>query len=258
MNIVQKALQNPGKAAILVGSKLLKGLGQRNYRHFIVLTRSRTGSNMLLSLLNNHPNINVQGEIFSKLNGKDYKTVLNSGFPKQPFYIKASGFKIFYYHPLDNPASDVWNDLVKMKDLHVIQLKRRNVLRSLISSKIAANRNVWRSVESKGEAAETLSERAVELTEEDLKNGFEYTKHWIGEAEQRFSDHPFLTLSYEDLVNDSEASLRETCRFLGVQYRPLETPLKRQNPESMKALVRNYEELKGAFQGTEWQSYFED
>jgi LPS sulfotransferase NodH len=256
MNIIKKALRNPGKGASILSKKILKGIGHRNYRHFIVLTRSRTGSNMVSSLLNSHPNIDVQGEIFSKLNGQTYKDVLASGFSKQPFYIKAAGFKIFYYHPLDDPSSDIWNDLVKMKNLHVIHLKRRNVLRSLISSKISTNQNIWRSIESKGTSK--LSERTVTLTEEELRDGFEYTKRWINEAEQMFCDHPLLTLYYEDLLDDIESNLRDACKFLGVQYRSLKTPLKRQNPESMRDLVINYEELKGAFQGTEWQSYFED
>ena len=256
MKFIQKALRNPGKAASSLTKKLLKGMGHRNYKHFIVLTRSRTGSNMLSSLLNNHPNINVQGEIFRRLNGQNYKGVLASGFPKQPFHIKAKGFKIFYYHPLDDRSSDIWNDLAKMQNLHVIQLKRRNVLRSLISSKIATNQKIWRSIESKDTGK--LPERIVTLTEKELRDGFEYTKRWINKAEQMFCAHPFLTLYYEDLLDDLESNLRDTCKFLGVRYRPLKTPLKRQNPESMRDLVINYEELKGVFQGTEWESQFED
>lgn len=256
MKFIQKALRNPAKAASSLTKMTLKGVGHRNYKHFIVLTRSRTGSNMLSSLLNNHPNINVQGEIFRRLNGQNYKDVLASGFPKQPFYIKANGFKIFYYHPQDDPSSDIWNDLVKMQNLHIIQLKRRNVLRSLISSKIAANKKFWMSTESTDTVK--LSERIVTLTEEELRDGFEYTKRRINKAEQMFCSHPFLTLFYEDLLDDIESNLRDTCKFLGVRYRPLKTPLKRQNPESMRDLVINYEELKSAFQGTEWESYFED
>ncbi|WP_280564143.1 hypothetical protein [Chromohalobacter sp. 48-RD10] len=103
VNIVTKAFRNPKKAIRVVRYKGASVIGDNRYRKFIVLTRSRTGSNLLVSLLNSHPNISADGEIFSKLNGRDYKRIISNAFSRQPRYIKAKGFKIFYYHPQDDP-----------------------------------------------------------------------------------------------------------------------------------------------------------
>ncbi len=71
-----------------------------DFQRFIVLSRSRTGSNMLLSFLNSHPNIHAEGEVFNRLNGQNYQEILSRVFADQPPRILAKGFKIFYYHPM--------------------------------------------------------------------------------------------------------------------------------------------------------------
>src|SRR5690606_26460474 len=114
-------------------------------RKFIVLSRSRTGSNLLISFLNSHPNIRARGEMFARLNGKNCKDVLARGFARQPFYVKATGFKIFYYHPMDDDSGHVWDVLAELDDLRIIHLKRRNILRTLISRKIADTQGVWKA-----------------------------------------------------------------------------------------------------------------
>ena len=143
MNLVRKGIKNPKKALAVVNHKLLSVVGNNQYRRFIVLSRSRTGSNLLISLLNSNPYIHAKGEIFSKLSGRNYKEVLAKAFSKQPYYVKASGFKIFYYHPSDDISCGIWDDLQSLDDLHVIHLKRRNILRTLLSRKIAGLNDVW-------------------------------------------------------------------------------------------------------------------
>ena len=77
----------------------LEILKSRGIKPFFVLTRSRTGSNMLISFLNSHPNIKAHYEIFRTLEGKNYNDIFNETFSKYDEGTKAIGFKIFYYHP---------------------------------------------------------------------------------------------------------------------------------------------------------------
>lgn len=74
-----------------------------NYKKFIIITRSRTGSNLLISLLNNHPEIEAHGEIFRRLNGKTPKEIMANYFSQKPNRIKYVGFKIFYYTQWTQP-----------------------------------------------------------------------------------------------------------------------------------------------------------
>lgn len=146
LNQIFKGIRHPNKALRALTYRVLCNFGSYDYKRFIVVTRSRTGSNLLISFLSSHPNVRAQWEIFNKLNGRSYKDILTSAFDKQPYYIRASGFKIFYYHPedaQDREYPDIWQSLRNMKDLKIIHLKRRNILRTLISRKIAEYDNIY-------------------------------------------------------------------------------------------------------------------
>jgi len=211
---------------------------------------------MLISFLNSHPNIKAQGEIFSNLNGKNYKEILNKVFSRQPYYIKAKGFKIFYYHPQDDNSCDIWNELANMVGLYVIHLKRRNILRTLISRKIAGMQDVWET--TKTNTSNRVNEKVVKFTVGELENCFEQTRRWENDVDRMFSDHQVLNIYYEDLIKSPEIELKKIADLLDLRYKKLRTNLKKQNPEETSKLISNYEELKAAFEGTEWGSFFED
>ena len=256
--LFSKAIRHPDRAAAAALHHLLAPIGHQNYRRFIVLSRSRTGSNMLVSMLDSHPKIYAKGEILSRLNGRSHHQILSTVFGRQPFYIQAAGFKIFYYHPLDDHTSAIWDILASMADLHVIHLKRRNILRTLVSRTLAGVENKWVDRAGKGSQEGRERSTAVSLSAEELREGFTETREWEQSPEYRFGNHPRITVDYEDMVNDPEQVFREVTEFLGVPFRRPKTELRKQNTRSLRETVANYDELKAKFAGTEWQPFFED
>lgn len=250
-----KGLNNPKKALEEVNYQLLSLVGSYQYRRFIVLTRSRTGSNMLISLINSHPQLRADREIFSKLNGKDYKSVLASAYSKQPHFIKAKGFKIFYCHPQDNSECGIWDDLRAMDDLYVIHLKRQNILRTLLSRKIAGINDVWATESAQPSAKEAIS---VSFTVQELIDGFTQTRAWEAEGEMNFRNHRVLSITYEDLINNRSNTFHEVTDFLGAEFIQPKTGLKKQNVGTLRESIENYDELKCTFASTEWANFFED
>lgn len=256
MDTFTQSLQRPGKMIKKLGNKILCTLDSSHFKPFIVLSRSRTGSNMLISFLENHPDVHAEREILNKLNGRNYKELLAKGFHRKSHKIKASGFKIFYYHPLDDKSCPIWDDLVKIKKLSIIHLKRRNILRTLISREIASNHDTWLATSRKKVRA--IKNKAVTFDVETLKIRFNRTKEWEAKGDEMFKNHPLLHVCYEDMVRDPEGIFAKITDFLDIPYIQPETNLKRQNPESMKVLLKNYDELKSAFNNTKWESFFED
>ena len=88
---------------------------------------------MLMSFLNSHPNVRMEGELFATLNDRAPAQALEAAFSPPPAYVKAQGFKLFYYHPTDASDRRLWTALTALPDLHVIHLKRRNILPTLVS-----------------------------------------------------------------------------------------------------------------------------
>jgi hypothetical protein len=211
---------------------------------------------MLLSFLDSHPSIEAHGEIFNRLEDRDYKDVLKKTFSKKPYYVKAAGFKLFYYHPLDVESCGIWDELVDMKDLHVIHLKRRNILRTLVSRKIAAQQDVW--MMKNAAVKNKNAEKAVMFTVQELKDGFEKTRSWEKNGERMFCNHRGVNVYYEDLVGNVEMEFKKITSMLDLANIKPQTNLKRQNPERISELITNYDELKIAFSGGEWESFFED
>jgi hypothetical protein len=117
--------------------------GEENYVPFIVLSTARTGSNLLRSYLNNHPDIHVEGEILKKINNRDSQKIIDNCWGPQPKHFKAIGFKLFYGHPFDESDKNSWKPILEKQNLHIIHLKRHNAIRSFISERIAFNNGEW-------------------------------------------------------------------------------------------------------------------
>src|SRR5215470_17880833 len=80
--------------------RLLSAVGHDHFTKFIVLSRSRTGSNLLQSLLSSHPEIVTENEILQRLDGRNPRDIVARAYARQPYFVKAKGFKVFYYHPI--------------------------------------------------------------------------------------------------------------------------------------------------------------
>ncbi len=248
----------PGKVLQKAVHSALSPAGTRSYRSFLVLSRSRTGSNMLIQSLNSHPGIAADYEIFAKLSGRAEADILDRAYGRQPFYIQAKGFKIFYYHPQDATGSPVWDMLQAVEGLHVIHLKRRNILHALVSSRVAYQTGIY-GVRSDREAArfqEAVPQ--VRFTPEELERDFRQTRQWERDGAARFAGKPILDVDYEDMVADLPGQFRRITDFLGVAPRPPRTDFKKQRTRSLWDTVENYGELRSNFRGSVWEHFFDE
>ena len=230
--------------------------GHRNYRRFMVLGRSRVGSNLLISYLNSHPSIQTKGEIFQNLNNQDYNKILSREFCKKPSQIRASGFKIFYYHPLDNKSTTLWNTLEADLELQVIHLKRRNILQTLVSRKIAEITDVW--AQTIDDMEESNSAITLVLDKNELEDAFCLTREMERHAEKQFSNHQLISIEYENLITNTQSVFKKLTDFLDVEYSRPQTPLLKQNSRSLREIITNYDALFENFRGTQWEEFFQE
>lgn len=256
--LIRKAIREPGKAFSVALHKILAPVGHCDYRHFIVLTRDRTGSNMLIQMMNSHPNIAADYEIFAKLNGRTEQSVLNKAFSRQPFYVKAKGFKIFYYHPQDTDSATIWNFLESMNDLYVVHLKRRNILRALISSRIAYMTGIYGVRSEKEKSVYQKKVSSIFYPVDDLRKHMEQTRAWEEKGEEKFKKHPMISIDYEDLVDHRNQTFKKVTDFLSVTYKEPRTDFKKQTTQSLRELLENYDLLKDQFRGSEWEVFFDE
>ena len=226
------------------------------YRKFIVMTRTRTGSNMLVDMMNCHPRVRTRGEKLERLGGRSDWVALLSVFPPQKASVAAAGSKIFYDHPFDDEAGTVWDRLARLDDLYVVHLKRRNVLRTLLSAAIAHSNQQW--LMKKPSWRVDPADKRIAIDAAELRSGFEETRRWQEMFAERLSGHPMIDVYYEDVVASPYEECARIFSFLGLPPHPVKTRLLRQNPESLRELLENYAALKKEFAGTEWERHFEE
>jgi len=129
------------------------------YTRFIILAHGRTGSSLLTTLLDSHPQIIAFSELFHKDDaarnrmseavGKGIGENENPAwylnthvFRTYPDEIRAAGFKMLYGHAGDPPWQLVWEYLQSSR-VSVVHLKRRNLLDRYLSSRLASRSQLW-------------------------------------------------------------------------------------------------------------------
>lgn len=245
--------------------------GHSQYASFVVVGRSRVGSNLLRSLLNAHPQIVAFGEVFRDVNELDWdhtgyfqsssvRDLLQREpvrflearlFGRYPRNVRAVGFKLFYYHARDGAQAGVWPWILEHRDIRVIHLKRGNLLETHVSRKRAALTGQW--VNTSGRQDEAV---ALTLDYDEVLADFRQTRAWEVECDQAFAGHPLLQVTYEQLASDYQAEARRLEAFLGVEPHAVQPSTFRQSTQSLSDTVSNYHELKARFAGTPWTGFF--
>ena len=214
------------------------------YTRFIILCEPRTGSTLLHTYLNYHLGIKSYGEVLREKveQQKDIskEPVKSYVFTKHAKQLKAVGLKMFYSYYQNPPFDKAFAEVVAMKDVRVIHLIREDVLQQYVSLVIAKQTGEWSA--SKSGVGNTDTQITIDI--EHLKQFGEeyYQKRRL--IENFFAQHPTLTITYEQLKNETEAVLKDVQHFLGVKPKKLYTLLQKQNTRPMERVVQNYTEVR--------------
>ncbi|MGH6841760.1 MAG: Stf0 family sulfotransferase [Methylocella sp.] len=248
--------------------------GSTHYRRFVIVGTARTGSTLLVNLLNAHSQVLAFGELFRSPEGIgwDVRPFLNyesakllalyradpqrflhtSVFRRWPQSYAAVGFKLFYYHARDAPYSVIWEYLAQNLDTHILHIKRRNILEQYLSLKLAHDTEVW----SITEPAER-EPMPICLNIEDCRKHFQWVRSLENDCETFFARHKVKDIYYEDLALDSDAEMASVEKFLGLNKEKLNTRMVRQRTLPLSHAIANYHELMRAFAKTEWADFFD-
>ena len=216
-------------------------------RSFVILSSGRSGSTLLVQLLNCHPNVACKGELLNRnclqiynLRGATSPTLINyilaSLIPSKLFLLY-TGFKLF------NEQLEFCN--LRLKDIltsllypHVIILYRENMLETYVSLEIAFKTDVWYS-EDGG------SGERIKL---DWQKFLDYAETERARWKRSMMDMPVyskvLFISYEELIENRNKTMSRIFQFMGLDMCHVEAASKKQNPLSLKEKIINYDQIK--------------
>jgi LPS sulfotransferase NodH len=218
---------------------------------FVVVGRSRTGSRWLVDMLDAHPRLRCHGELFADAPEAEIDALCARWRARAAPWVRAAGCKVFHHHPAAGQESRLWTLLERDTTVRVIHLRRRDVLASLVSRKVAGETDTW-----KRHAGDPATTRRVRMSPDEVERGLRIEREWAQACDARFAKHPLLALTYEELVADTRASLERVHRFLGVRPAAARSRFVRQTTAPASEYLVNWPELRAHFAGSEWAPYF--
>ena len=244
-------------------------------RRFVILGTQRTGTILLMGLLDSHPDIACIGELFQ--HRADY---VQHSVPRYRLYVASSpknrtmdlvarksiirsyldsvfvtlntpvaGFKLMLDQARRFPMV---LDYLKAHDFKIINIVRQNLLKTHVSRLRALKTGVYMST---GKAEKVLLHvPAASLVEELAALEKEY------EANQRILAQLGLdsvSVTYESISGPSgESDLRRLLSFLGanldVRLEPRSTKI---TPDDLSQAIANYDEVASTLTGTAYQQF---
>ncbi len=276
--VVRRARNLPRWAvARCVDRGLLRG--RSDYARFVALGWYRTGSNLLLSLLNSDPAVAAYSELFSPRGvfwgnavyappladdaaraerAADGAAFLRRRvFRPHPAGVRAVGFKLFYPQVLEKPLPGLTEALRADPALRVLHLRRRNLFRVLVSTRVSKSTGQMAAT-SEDDVEEAQRGVAAERFEpEECRAFFELLERRAAACEAVFDAARVTSVVYEDLVADRGREMARVRAALGLPAAAATTRLVPQTTRPLAELVSNLDELRAAFAGGPYAAFFE-
>jgi LPS sulfotransferase NodH len=232
---------------------------------YVILAAPRTGSNLLCTLLNSHPEVLCHHELFNP-NGIFYALEYRDGSldlgsmearDREPLAFLQRVWKV------PQGANCVGFKMTRGQDAAVVQsliedagvlkiiLRRRNRLKTFISEKLAMQADRWEVYEDDERAIDMPKLHVdVEAFRAHRELNERYYQDIIGAL--RAGRQPCIMTAYEDILNEPEQA--RLLEFLGVgapDTKLIQASVK-QSDRDLRTHIENYQELELALDGSEY------
>lgn len=222
---------------------------------FLIFTVGRTGSSLLVNLLDSHPGIYCRDEMLGKkiLLPKQY-LMCNENLSKQDVY----GFKLNTFHfriqKIHNPVEFVID--LHQEGYKIIHLKRRNIVRQAISHLYAKHREKFHHKENQGEQIHQI----IKLDIEELKDELQLLEGYLFVENQIIESVKYLRIYYEDDLldkNNHQETVDRIYEYLGIKSVCVRTDYVKTTPEDLSRFIVNFDEVMEYLAGTRYAKYIE-
>ena len=238
---------------------------------FIIQGLPRTGTNLIKSVLNQHPNIECYGEVFNKaithkypasanflvtLEERNNKTVLELlDIIKQRKRKEEYGFSAHACTGRKNDLSgfdNFWDYIPN--DTKIIRVRRNNILRQFISFLTAKRVNQW-VVMYRDKS--NITHQKIIVKKIQLDNLYKYYILSTEEYIKKFTNT--INVTYENLIQNIDYHTKIILDFLEVDSQSFKINWQNITVKTglidLKDAIENYNEFIEEIKGTMWEPY---
>lgn len=227
---------------------------------FVIVGQGRTGSQLLVSLLNKHPEIYCDSEIFHP---EYFGKII---WPKS--YIKSRemlaekkdksvyGFKVKHYQLLNDQKIKPKKlfEYLNQEGWKFIYLNRSNLLRHSLSNFKANESGVYHSAEKK-------QYQKLKIDPQELISYMKGKEQFKKEECEALEGISYLSVNYEKDLSNAECQQRtanQIFEYLNLQSVDVRSEYKKTSLKDLKDMIENYEEVKTALVKTKFVKFLED
>ncbi|RAK57146.1 glycoside hydrolase family 99-like domain-containing protein [Phenylobacterium deserti] len=273
LNATGRALQGA-----LTTAAAAKAKPQATMQKFIVIGAPRTGSTLIQTTLDQHPDIRAYGELFhwvaSEREG-DHAMITPSGrrayqpdaedaldflwanvWNAEVSSARAVGFKLFNEHVATEGTRDLFARLKSdVPDLKVVYVWRDNLMDVLVSRRMAESTGEW--VRRVGASAVPDERRQITILPDEAEDFFRAHEQTKAFFDSYVADMSAIRVRYSDFAASFESQSKALYEFLGVSPRPVTPAIRKQLARSSREIVANWDDLAAHFQGSSYARFFE-
>ncbi len=222
-----------------------------NAYRFVILAAPRSGSNLLCTMLQSHPNVLCHHEVFNPegiyvalpLRNSDFSLGTLTQRDANPMQFLASlwshnlgcthvGFKMTHKQHLP-----VFKSVCADPTIHKIVLTRRNQIAVYVSRLIAEKTGIWEDY-SNDKASQVTP---VNVNQCSLLEAIRFNESYYADLKKTLVGDVTYAV-YEDLFNTDEQARVQAA--LGLPISPLTARSRKQNPFPLSQLIENFDVLK--------------
>jgi LPS sulfotransferase NodH len=239
-----------------------------NQTRFVILNAPRTGSNMLCTILNSHPEILCHHEIFNPHVVGLARHLQNSSFTigtleereDDPLEFLGRVWRASLGHPCVGfklcwrQNETIFRAVLEDSRIRKIVLRRRNRVKAFVSLLLARKTGQW-VVYEPTDLLHSDTRVRVEISE--LQETIAFNEEYYREIEETLtaSRQSFLKISYEELF--SQEHQQRLLNFLQVSAHPkavLREGTIKLNSRQVQNLITNFDELRLALRGSDLEA----
>lgn len=226
-------------------------------KRFVIFSRGRSGSTLLVNLMGMVKGINCDNEILHRPVPNPHLHVnVCASRSRDPVY----GFKLLSYQvrqvqPLRTP--ELFLKELSERGYRVIYLIRQNVLYTVLSNLHSRQRKKFHHQSRQGDFMYQPWRVDVDLVLEWIAGSEKLGKYEI----QLLQDIPHLSLVYEKDLQFADAhqhTVDKVCDFLDLPSTSAEANLKKLMPIRLEDMLENHDELISALKNSPYAHYLED
>ena len=244
MKAILKIIQDHGLSILEMPARLLMAPVKNK---FLIFCRGRSGSTLLYHLLNQHPQINCQGEL---LHSYSYTPKLRIKYYESRNRDYCFGFKLLTYQ---------CTDVFKLKDVgaflnyfhqngyRIIYLERTNLVKQAISNISAFQNRQFQS---------TAKVDQITIAPEKLKMWLDILQNRKKIETEALKNLPFLHLNFENQLHRAQAhqdTINQICEYLELPHSPIQSPNTKIIKAPLPEYLNNYEALRAMLKGSPYE-----